>query len=94
MALRHRNASWCFVVGMCYGASSESWHTEAFQRSAMAHSRCENAPVCHASIALHGASCAMAHVGWLQLVGFLKLKVSFSECGLVYRALLQKRPPI
>jgi len=33
----------------------------------------------------------MSHVGWLQLVGSLKLYVSFAEYHLFYRALLQKR---
>jgi len=32
--------------------------------------------------------------GWLQLVGSLKLWVSFTEYSLFYRALLQKRPII
>ena len=31
------------------------------------------------------------HMGWLRLVGSLKLQVSFSEYRLFYRALLQKR---
>jgi len=31
---------------------------------------------------------------WLQLVGSLHLQVSFAECSLFYRALLQKRPII
>jgi len=31
-------------------------------------------------------------VGWLRLVGSLKLQVSFAEYRLFYRALLQKRP--
>ena len=30
-------------------------------------------------------------MGWLRLVGSLKLKVSFAEHSLFYRALLQKR---
>jgi len=30
-------------------------------------------------------------VGWLRLVGFLTLYVSFAEYRLFYRALLQKR---
>ena len=34
------------------------------------------------------------NMGWLRLVGSLKLKVSFAECSLFYRALLQKRPII
>ena len=34
------------------------------------------------------------HMGWLQLVGFLKLQVSFAEYSLFYRALLQKRRKI
>ena len=31
-------------------------------------------------------------MGWLWLVGSLKIQVSFAEYGLFYRALLQKRP--
>ena len=34
------------------------------------------------------------HMGWLRLVGSLKLQVSFAECSLFYRVLLQKRPRI
>ena len=33
-------------------------------------------------------------MGWLRLVGSLKLQVSFAEYSLFYRALLQKRPMI
>ena len=33
-------------------------------------------------------------MGWLRLVGSLKLQVSFAEYSLFYRALLQKRPTI
>jgi len=33
-------------------------------------------------------------MGWLRLVGSLKLYVSFAEYRLFYRALLQKRPII
>ena len=33
-------------------------------------------------------------VGWLRLVGSIKLQVSFAEYRLFYRALLQKRPII
>jgi len=36
----------------------------------------------------------VTHMGWLQLVGSLKLWVSFAEYCLFYRALLQKRPII
>ena len=32
------------------------------------------------------------HMGWLRLVGSLKLQVSFAEYPLFYRAVLQKRP--
>jgi len=35
-----------------------------------------------------------SHMGWLRLVGSLKLQVSFAEYRLFYRALLQKRPII
>jgi len=34
------------------------------------------------------------HMGWLRLVGSLKIQVSFAEYRLFYRALLQKRPVI
>ena len=34
------------------------------------------------------------HMGWLRLVGSLKLQVCFAECSLFYRAFLQKRPTI
>jgi len=34
------------------------------------------------------------HMGWLRLVGSLKLSVSFAEYSLFYRALLQKIPII
>jgi len=33
-------------------------------------------------------------MGWLRLVGSLKLQVSFAEYSLFYRARLQKRPII
>jgi len=33
-------------------------------------------------------------IGWLQVVGSLKLHVSFAKYRLFYRALLQKRPII
>ena len=33
-------------------------------------------------------------MGWLRLVGSLQLQVSFAECRLFYRALLQRRPII
>ena len=33
-------------------------------------------------------------MGWLRLVGSLKLQVSFAEYRLFYRALLPKRPTI
>jgi len=46
-----------------------------------------------ASPLLHVASsCLPFAMGWLRLVGSLKLYVSFAESDLFYRALLQKRP--
>jgi len=36
----------------------------------------------------------LSDMGWLRLVGSLKLYVSFAEYSLFYRALLQKRPTI
>jgi len=35
-----------------------------------------------------------ARMGWLRLVGSIKLQVSFAEYSLFYRALLQERPEI
>jgi len=37
---------------------------------------------------------AISPIGWLRLVGSIKLQVSFAEYGLFYRAPLQKRPVI
>ena len=39
-------------------------------------------------------TCANVNMGWLRLVGSLKLQVSFAEYSLFYRALLQERPII
>jgi len=36
----------------------------------------------------------LSTMGWLRLVGSMKLQVSFAEYSLFYRALLQKRPTI
>ena len=38
--------------------------------------------------------CLHRNMGWLRWAGFFKLKVSFAEYSLFYRALLQKRPII
>ena len=43
---------------------------------------------------IHAFSCMGMCMGWLRLVGSLKLQVSFAEYSLFYRALLQKRPII
>ena len=43
-------------------------------------------------IRAHWAVFPYGHMGWLRLVGSLKLQVSFAEYRLFYRALLQKRP--
>jgi len=37
---------------------------------------------------------SLLNIGWLRLVGSLKLQVSFAEYIFFYRALLQKRPVI
>jgi len=39
-------------------------------------------------------TCIWLNMGWLRLVGSLKLQVSFAEYRLFYRARLQKRPII
>ena len=38
------------------------------------------------------SECIYTHMGWLRLVGSIKLQVSFAEYRLFYRSLLQKRP--
>ena len=43
---------------------------------------------------IHAFSCMGMCMGWLRLVGSLKLQVSFAEYSLFYRALSQKRPTI
>ena len=47
--------------------------------------------ICVCDTSLLGGGLGM---GWLRLVGSLKLQVSFAENSLFYRALLQKRPII
>jgi len=43
---------------------------------------------------LPGSGEQSGSMGWLRLVGSIKLQVSFPEYSLFYRALLQKRPII
>jgi len=43
---------------------------------------------------LHDQEAAAVNMGWLRLVGSLKLQVSFAEYRFFNRALLQKRPII
>jgi len=45
-------------------------------------------------VMLHVWRSPVTHMGWLRLVGFLKLKVFFAEYSLFYRAHLPKRPVI
>jgi len=45
-------------------------------------------------MALIHAAMSNKHMGWLRLVGSLKLQVSFAEYSLFYRAVLHKRPVI
>jgi len=45
-------------------------------------------------IAVRMGKCSSGGMGWLPLVGSLKLYVSLENIGLFYRALLQKRPII
>jgi len=42
----------------------------------------------------HWITMGRRDMGWLRLVGTLKLQVSFAEYSLCYRSLLQKRPTI
>ena len=63
---------------------------------------CAHICVMHAYVSLISHTCVYAflnarvYIGmrWLQLVGSLKLQVSFAEYRLFHRALLQKRPVI
>ena len=52
--------------------------------------------MCHDSSVGHDSFIYVCgiHMGWLRLVGSLKLQVSFAEYRLFYRAVLQKRPII
>ena len=52
---------------------------------------CENTPYASCRKQIQHAYWPM---GWLRLVGSLKLQVSFAEYSLFYRALLQERPII
>jgi len=54
---------------------------------------CMRVCICmHVYVCVH--ACTSICMGWLRLVGSLKLQISFAEYGLFYRALLQKRPVI
>jgi len=56
--------------------------------------QCDAHHLMSAALCYHLVSAAVSAMGWLQLVGSLKLQVSFAEYRLFYRALLQKRPII
>ena len=43
-------------------------------------------------LSVDGFLLVILRIGWLRLLGSLKLYVSFAEYRLFYRALLQKRP--
>jgi len=63
------------------------------------HDDCRAPPwAVHGHENLRGRPAADLHaddgMGWLRLVGFLKLQVSFAEYRVFYRALSQKRPVI
>jgi len=59
---------------------------------------CGSSPPCmrraHTSIINYLRAMHIRIMGWLRLVGSLKLQVSFAEYHLFYRVLLQKRPII
>ena len=42
----------------------------------------------------HNKGLEIAGMGWLRLVGSIKLQVSFAEYSLFYKALLQRSPII
>jgi len=69
-----------WVMAHIWMGTHASWHT------------CERA---HMSYGTHmNGPPNLSTMGWLRLVGSLKLQVSFAEYSLFYRALLQKRPII
>jgi len=51
-------------------------------------------PMTHVCCVSHNSCIRYDTMGWLRLVGSLKLWISFAEYSLFYRALLQKRPII
>jgi len=57
-------------------------------------SRCIDISVKSIQICMVEVDSTDIYMGWLQLVGSLKSKVSFAEYRLFYRPLLQKRPII
>jgi len=65
-------------------------HT-ATHRNTLQHTRCAMSSQLSKGIACSRYILAM---GWLRLVGSIKLQVSFAEYCLLHRALLQKRPII
>jgi len=73
---------------------NESCHTNDW---AMAHIWMSHVTHMNVTWRTHMSRCGSIScliMGWLQLVGSVKLQVSFAEYSLFYRALLQKRPII
>jgi len=97
--LRHMDESYHTFERVISPPVNESWHT--FE-CGMSHKYMHH--VKHVNESCHTCAYFMSHtnknmsllriMGWLQLVGSLKLQVSFADYRLFYRALLQKRPII
>jgi len=73
----HLSSRLLLLLVLCITHMTESWHTYEWVMVRI----CE-------SFMAHIYECVI----WLQLVGSLKLQVSFADYSLSYRALLQKRP--
>ena len=71
--------------------TNESWHTYKW---VMAHIRMSHGTHINESWHTYEWVLMIHPMGWLRLVGSIKLPVSFPEYSLFYRALLQKRPII
>jgi len=79
----HLNKSWVIF----------EWDTNRLWRSHGSHTVCYEG-VCRVRLLSLAPMNESWAIGWLRLVGSLKLLVSFAEYRLFHRALLQKRPVI
>jgi len=77
---------WNYSLQICAWPIEDVWHTHQW-RSSLTSRVAPHTHVCHTLV-------TWPTMGWLRLVGSLKLEVSFAEYSLYYKALFQKRPII